>query len=209
MITAVTRGYNFPIYTNYFIAGTTAVMDRSGDADTVYIDATPGRAVLSYYSSLNTIESSYMRLAGVSTISNLSVGIFRIDTNHATSATALWTANEAIHAGLTIFNTDADNNYILMISAAASGFGERDIQLVKQVAGVESIIDTDITGQIVLNTEYILTLERVAGIVTGKVYTIDGTLISTVSGADTSLSAGNTGVHGFSVFYRVRGLNIQ
>ena len=60
-----------------------------------------------------------------------------------------------------------------------------------------------------LNTEYILTLERVAGVVEGKVYSIDGTLISTVSASDTALSTGNTGMFGYGVDYIERGINIQ
>lgn len=203
-------GYNVPIYTNHFISGTTIVIDRAGNLDMAFIDITLSRSVLTFFSRAQTSISSYMRLSGVSTISNLSIAILKIDDNHATGAVGPWTSAEAKHAGISIFNTDPDNNYILMISSAATTAGERDIQLVKQVAGVETILDTEVCGCIVTGTEYILTLQRNgSNLVEGKVYSLDGTLLATVSATDTSLSSGNTGTHAYATTYLVRGIKVQ
>lgn len=156
-----------------------------------------------------TLVSGYARFNGISTISNTTIGIITITENGTSGAEGLWTAAEVKHAGISMFHTDPDNNYILMISPAASAVGDRSIQLVKQVAGIETILDTEIVAGIALGTEYILELSRTAGVVTGMVRSLDGTLLGTVSASDTALSSGVSGVHGYSCDYTVRDLRIE
>lgn len=204
---------NFQLNTNYFIAGTTIVIDRAASAqytsiinqfltwtqicDTIGIDGVP--------------YSGYMRLAGLDTTGMKSICTVSLSADHGTPSVGPWTAAEAKHFGLSIFETDEDNNYILMISPAASALGERSLQLVKQVAGVETILDTEILAGLTTLTPYIMELDRLGSggtLLTGVLKDIDGNVLGTVSATDTSLSAGNTGAHGFSVTYTVTDIKV-
>ena len=204
---------NFPLYTNYFIAGTTLFVDRPATQQYTSIinSFLTFTQVCSAAGFSGVPYSGYMRLAGLSTISNKSICVVSLTENHDTPAIGPWTAAEACHFGLAIFETDADNNYIMMISPAASALGERSLQLVKQVLGVETILDTEIIAGLTLGTPYIMELDRQGGggtLLTGVLKDIDGNVLGTVSATDTSLSAGNTGAHGFSATYTVTDIKV-
>lgn len=203
---------SFELNTNYFILGTYLFVDRPSTLQytsiinrfltyTQICDATGGP--IPY--------SGYMRLVNSSSIANKSICVVSLTTNHGTGAIGPWTAAEAKHFGLAIFQTDADNNYIMMISPAASALGERSLQLVKQVAGIETILDTEIVAGLTLGTPYIMELDRLGAggtLLTGVLKDIDGVTLGTVSATDTSLSSGDTGAHGFSTTYTVTDIKI-
>lgn len=203
----------FQLNTNYFIAGTTLFLDRAASAQ--YTSIING--FLTFTQICDTIGisgvpySGYMRLAGLDTTGMKSICVVSLSSDHGTPAVGPWTAAEAKHFGLSIFETDADNNYILMISPAASALGERALQLVKQVGGVESIIDTITLPGLTTLTPYIMELDRLGSggtLLMGRLKDIDGNLLGQVSGVDTSLSTGNTGAHGFSVTYTVTDIKV-
>ena len=204
---------NFQLNTNYFIAGTTLFIDRPAtqqytsivnrfltftqDCDAVGLSGVP--------------YSGYMRLSGLSTISNKSICVVSLTENRASGAVGPWTAPEVKHFGLSIFHTDADNNYILMISPAASAVGDRALQLVKQVAGIETILQAIVLPGLTLGTPYIMELDRLGNggtLLMGVLKDIDGNVLGSVSATDTSLSTGNTGAHGFSSFYTVTDIKV-
>lgn len=155
-------------------------------------------------------SSTYMRMAGVSVVGKRIIGAVKIMANLATGAVGPWTANEAKHAGIQFLATNADNNYILMISPAASAAGERSIQLVKQVSAVETVLATGIASELLeLNTEYLLEGYKSGNNVTGTVRKLDGTSLGQVNAVDTSLTTGNCGTHGFATTQRFRPLRIE
>ncbi len=131
--------------------------------------------------------------------------------NHGTPAIGPWTAAEAKHFGLSIFETGPDNNYILMISPAASALGERSLQLVRQVANAETVLSTLVLSGLTLGTPYIMELDRLGmggTLLTGVLKDINGNLLGSVSAVDTSLVTGYTGVHGFSATYTVTDIKV-
>lgn len=204
---------NFQLNTNFFIAGTTLVVDRAASAQfTSIVDQ-----YLTWTQICDTIGisgvpySGYMRLAGLNTTAMKSICTVSLSADHGTPAIGPWTAAEAKHFGLQIFATDADNNYILMISPAASALGERSLQLVKQVLGVETILDTIVLAGLTVLTPYIMELDRLGAggtLLTGVLKDIDGNVLGQVSATDTSLSSGETGAHGFSVTYTVTDIKV-
>lgn len=201
---------NFPLYTNTFIAGTTIVIDRPGTEN--YCNVLNNFLTFTQECDAGSPfpYSGYMRLDGLSTINMKTIAWVSVLQNYGSGAVPpIWTAAEVKHFGVAIYNTDPDNNYLLMISPAASAVGERSVQLVKQVATIETLLDSDIVAGLLLNTEYRLELERVAGVLTGQVFDSSGNLLSTVSASDTDLSSGNSGAHGFSAAYTVRDMKVQ
>jgi hypothetical protein len=205
---------NHPNYTNYFIPGTTIFIDRAATfQSTAIVDK-----FLTFTQDCDVVGispepySGYMRLTGLSTINNKSICIVSLLNNRGTGPIGPWTAAEAKHFGLSIFATNADNNYILMISPAASALGERSLQLVKQVLGVETILDTEVVLGLTLGTQYRMELDRLGAggtLLTGVLKDIDGNVLGTVSATDTSLSSGQTGGHGFSSKYTISQVIIQ
>jgi hypothetical protein len=211
IILSGTTAQNYQLNTNYFIAGTTLLVDRPTYKEFTSIV----NEFLTYTQTCDSTApipySGYMRLTGLDTTANKSICVVSLTANHDTPAIGPWTAAEAKHFGLSIFQTNPDNNYILMISPAASDLGERSLQLVKQVAGVETILDTDIIAGLTLGTPYIMELDRLGSggtLLTGVLKDIDGNVLGTVSATDTSLSSGNTGAHGYSATYTVTDIKV-
>lgn len=204
---------NFRLNTNYFIAGTTLFLDRAASAQYTSII----NEFLTFTQICDTVGisgvpySGYMRLAGLDTTGMKSICTVSLLTEHGSGAVGPWTAAETCHFGLSIFETDADNNYILMISPPASAVSERSLQLVKQVAGIETILDTDVILGLDFDTQYIMELDRLGSggtLVMGVLKDIDGNVLGTVSATDTSLSTGNTGAHGFNATYTVTDIKV-
>lgn len=193
----------YPKFKNNILEGSTLFVDRQADITGVSIES----GILTFRQRCVTSVSGYARLNGVDTTGLRTRAIVKVTENGTTGAVSFWTAAEAKHAGISIFHSNPDNNYILMISPAASAAGDRSVQLVKQVLGVETILDTEVLAGLQLNTDYILELYRSSGVVTGNLYNSSGTLLATVSANDTSLSTGVSGFHGYSCDYKVSDLS--
>ena len=214
LITSVTFGQGhavsnvkyIPKLQTSFITGSICFVDRQSDITT--ISHVANELIFRQRCITAGGVSGYARFNNVSTINNVTRGIVTVTENGTSGAVGSWTAAEVKHAGITIYHTDPDNNYILMISPAASTAGDRSLQLVKQVSGTETMLQAIVVPGISLNVPYELRLWRTAGVLTGELYNMAGTLLGTVGASDTSLSTGVSGVHGFSCDYTAQ-ISIQ
>lgn len=128
---------------------------------------------------------------------------FRVISGPPQGAAGPFTSEESAHGGIGL-GPDINNFYMLMISPAASQATpqQRDIQLVKVVAGVETLLATAMsTATLQFGTDYTLKAKKVGNTVTGRVYTTGGTLLGTVSVDDTDITTGGAILHGYAVDY--------
>ena len=193
--------YDVPLWINSdYFSGGEAIVDRAATSNGVNI--VNGVPTFRQLCSGGTI-SGYLRISGVSTTTKISSAFFIVYSDQTSGAVGSWTANEVKHCGLCIFNTNVDNNYIGMISVAASVAGERSLQLVKQVASVETILVTGMASETLqYNTRYELEVwKTVTNTVMFNTKKEDGTSLGIISVFDTSLTTGNSGPHGFAVDY--------
>lgn len=202
--------YNIPSWPDSTMQGSNLVIDSVGVTTGIFYVGNIGN-VRQILSGPAAAFSGYLRFTGLNTQASTTKGLVRITTNHVGAPAAPgFTAAEARHAGIQICSTNADNNYILMISAAAGALGENDIQLVKQVAGVETILYLGQCSEaITAGVYYQLELRRNGANVEGVVKKTDGTVIGSCTVADSSLLTGNSGLHGFSVTYEAERVWIE
>lgn len=152
--------------------------------------------------------SGYYHFDGLDTSDLVTTATFAVVENGTTASTTHFTAAESKHAGVGICYSDADNNYLAMISPAASAIGERGFQLVKQVSGVETVLDTEVVAGLALDTPYTIKMWRDATHVYARLLNAAGTVLSDLSAADTSLTTGETAVHGFAARHQLFDLTV-
>lgn len=117
-----------------------------------------------------------------------------------------WTADEVKHGGLTFATTDVNNNYVAMVSVMSNQF-----QLVKQVAGVETVLaKRALPSGVTLSygTRYIIEGTCDGTNVTATLKTVAGTVLDTVTVADSTWKNGLVGPHVYSLKMRTYGLTV-
>jgi hypothetical protein len=182
-----------------FSAGTPSWESAPTDGVLGY-DSTTGDS----YMEQDKTDGSYFRITGVDTSTRKTVAVISVEEGHDPgSSVGSFTGNEAMHAGVSIAYTDANNNIIGMISPAASVADEDALQLVKQVAGVETVLATAELAGLSIGTRYTLELERQGSAVTFTVKNNAGTTLGTLTATVSDTLGATSGTHGFATRYRV------
>lgn len=193
--------YGLPTFTGPVPLGTDLglTVARAGDSNT-FVDP---------YFEINaqTLSSAYSYSLPNTTHRTTMSGIVTVEASYVgADQPPNWLAIEIPHVGIGYFTT-VNDNYLAMISQTANQF-----QVIKQVGGVETVLaKRDLTGKVTLaqGAQYRIDIKADGVNVTATLLTTTGTVIDTVTVADTAFTSGYPGFHIYAAKGRLYSLTVN